>query len=164
MATTRWAEVVDALVETMRSTSGFRAPSAAGSGIPVYDSVEVDGQEERPIGTYLVVAYPGDVDSPTEGGRSTQTPGPMGTTRPMDEDGSVELVAVVQTGDHDGVSAVRAAAVAVMAAVESALRSDPTLGGVVYWCLPEGGSSFKQYLADGIVVEVAFAVNYYARV
>src|SRR3954466_4537936 len=100
MATTQWAAVVDALVSTMRGTTGYRSPFSGNSGITVFDGPEY-GLTEEHSETFLVIGWAGDPDSPEDSGQSRQTTGPLAANagRPRDEEGVVNCRAVSQVGD-----------------------------------------------------------------
>lgn len=164
-----WCDVVDGLLTVMRGTAGYRSPSTTGTGIPVFDGPEVFATEDRPA-VWLVVGSPGE-DGGDEPGSAGQVAGPLAaSTRPRDETGVVECLAVAQSGDAPvgGVRAVREAARAVVAAVESALRvgvSAPTLGLAADVVAQVTSVRWSQYLTDrGPVCEAQFTVSYRARV
>ena len=96
MNVTRWPVVLYALVDTMRATTGFRAPSATASDslVSVFDGPEPDMTADT--GTaYLVVG--GTIDDDTTSGDAQQALAVMGT-RARNEDGTVWCQAVAQLG------------------------------------------------------------------
>lgn len=163
MATTLWPQVVDGLVAGMRATAGYQAPTSTGSGVPVYDSTD-PGTTNQNDEKFLVIAWPGDPDSPAEAGTWEQTPGPMATTRPKDEAGTVECMAIAQNGDMNP-KTVRDWAFAVVADVERLCRAQqvPCLGvqGVL-WAFVRAGR-FSPYMNEGATAELQFTVTYLAR-
>ena len=163
MATTLWGEVVDALVATMRATSGYRSPTSTSSGITVYDGPEVLLSGE-PAGSFLVIGSTKEVSGADYAGRSGQTSATFGN-RSRDEAGTIVCQAVAQSGDVD-VKAVRDAALAVMGDVEDALRADNGQGvNTGYYCLVEqGDATISQYVTGGAVCEIEFMVTYKARI
>jgi hypothetical protein len=173
MATTQWAAVVDALVAAMRATTGYRSPYSGSSGVTVFDGPEY-GLTEEHSESYLVIGWAGDPDSPEDSGQSRQTTGPLAANagRPRDEEGTINCRAVSQIGDASltqrSVKDARDACLAVIATVEAALRTDPTLGLVptLSRLVAEMGGTFtpKQYANAGIVCEIDFQVTYRARI
>lgn len=169
MTTTAWPQVVDALVAVMRATTGYQAPGATGSGIPVYDGPEMLLSEDRPS-VLLVVGWSGDsanLDEPGSAGESSTVM--AATTRPKDEDGKVACRAIAQIGDGEigGPKSARDLAFAVVDDVRAALRvgaSAPTLGvSTVRWAqITEHRMS--QWLNRGPVCQVDFTVSYKARI
>jgi hypothetical protein len=175
MATTQWGAVVDALVSTMRAATGYRSPYSGSSGNTVYDGPEYALTDEHAdSGTFLVIGWAGDPDSPEDSGQSRQTTGPLAAAagRPRDEEGVVNCKAVSQVGDANlserSVKDVRDAALAVISDVEASLRTDPTLGLVptLSRLVAEMGGTFtpRQYMSAGAVCEIEFQVTYRARI
>jgi hypothetical protein len=117
------------------------------------------------------------VDDPdaTSSARSVdtgQSPGPMATTRPRDEQGSITCAALSWTGSTDQ-KAARDAAFATLAAVENLLRADPTIGVTGYrrLVLSIGSLSLSQNqyaatenTAGGVDALLIFNVDYIARI
>lgn len=172
MASTQWGAVVDALLSTMRATTGYRAPDGSTSAIPVYDGPEYQLTNDHPA-TFLIVGWSGELGEPEEAGTSRQSPGPMAPpARPRDEEGLIRCRAVSQVGDSSlsarSVKDVRDAALAVVADVESALRAapqlglEPTLPRMVVEMAPE--TQVRQYVRKGVVCEIDFQVTYKARI
>lgn len=172
MSATAWGAVVDALVARMDARSGWRGAfdtSQAGGTWTVFDSITV-GVTGDHIGTFLVVAFPGDPDISTEGGQSSQVIATLGTARRREEDGVVRCLAVDQRGDVGPgiVSASRTAALGVLDEVDAMLRADPTLGLVptfAHVMARIGGlPSIRTFLASGVVTSVEFDVEFSARI
>ena len=171
MLTTVWPQVVDALLTQLRATSGYRAPGDSKDGILVLDSVEI-GLLNDPAPTHVVIGSPGDPEFPTSPGSSDQTYGPMATTRPKDETGVIECMAVAQSGEAilsstttvGTVKTVRDQAYAIVAAVEMICRSDPKLGGVpgLQWAFVSSQTP-NQLLGKGITCQIPFRITYFAR-
>jgi hypothetical protein len=167
MAVTRWPDVVAALITLMRATAGYRDPSAYGSEIPVYDSFGI-GRDEQPVDAYLVIAWAGDPDSLEDGGDSGQGIATLGNNT-RDEKGTVRCRAVGQYGTGAGridPTAARATAFAVMGAVETLLRGNPTLGIVAPRMLARIGQieSIQQWANEGPCCALTFTVTYDTRI
>lgn len=172
MSATTWGAVVDALVTTMDARSGYRGAwdsSQAGGTILLLDSVEVGLIGDR-IGTFLVIAFPGDPEVSAEAGRSSQVVATLGTARRREEEGTVRCLAVDQRGDvGSGVAAAsRAAALGVLDDVDAELRANPTLGLVPMYAHVQarigGLPSIRTFLASGVVTWVEFDVIFSARI
>ena len=97
---------------------------------------------------------------------AAQEPGPMGTSRPRQQTGSVTCAALSWDGGTDQ-KVVRDAAYATLAAVENMLRTDPTQGlgqpGYTILQVTEDRLSQNQY-EDGCDALVIFTVTFTARI
>jgi hypothetical protein len=80
------------------------------------------------------------------------------------ETGEVTCAVLVGTGD-EGVKASRDRALVVLGEVETAVRADPTLGGVLTggWCLVSGGRHVQRLNTQGLYVRVVFTVSYQTK-
>jgi hypothetical protein len=127
VATSKWGQVVDALVTAMAAETGYRRAGTRGNDVAVFDSLEVGLADEWDT-SWLVVGWsdpeagedsPGSVDADffaMHGGRSEQ--------------GVIQCRAEVTRGDRD-IAAARTAASAILDDVIELLRGDVTIGGVV---------------------------------
>lgn len=170
MATTRWGQVVDALLERLRARTGLTDPEDRAAGATaVYDGPQVALVAEQGE-DYLVVGWSGDPDDPEAAGDSGQATASSGTPRSRDETGTVQLLAVAQSGDADPdgstVAAVRARALALVGHVEAELRAAPDLGvASAYMEARVGGaSSIRQFVQGGAVCWIEFQVTYRTRI
>lgn len=182
MATSQWARVVDALVDTMRAQSGYRTPGADADAdhVLVVDGIEIVHTEDN-AARYLVIGgtYE-DEEAPGVVGQAVAT---LGTNRSRDENGTVLCTAAAWSGDvvlPDASVAVaseaktarqlRADAFGILAGVESVLRANPTLGlvggGVQHMNVEIGDrTSVSQVVNDdGVACVVTFAVAFTARI
>lgn len=178
MAATAWPAVMNALVTLARGMSGYQAPTAAGSLIPVYDSVEVGLTNDIPS-TLLVIGWIGDPDdAPTDPGQSTQGIATLGTSHHRTETGTVACMAIARTGDAllgtsvtdaGSIGAARAQAFAVIDALDVALRANPSLGlvGATHSAVVayiDAITSVQTWLNEGCVVRIEFTVTFTARI
>lgn len=172
MRATAWGAVVDALVARMDARTGYRSGWDAtqdGGANLVLDSVEAGIIADR-IGTFLVIAFPGDPEAEGEAGQSGQVVATMGTARRRQEEGVVRCLAVDQRGDvGPGIaSASRTAALSVLDDVDAELRADPALGLVPtfeHMVARIGGlPSIRPFLAAGVVTWVEFDVLFSVRI
>ena len=98
---TRWLDLCNAITAGMRATAGYRSPLSTEPGIPVYHTIEIGMQSEsgQAVPVMLIIGWPGDPDTPTETGRTTQTVATLGTNRHRQEDGQIECRVIAQTGN-----------------------------------------------------------------
>lgn len=179
MATSVWAQVVDALVDLMRAQAGYRAPGADADEalVLVCDGPEVamtgDGADRL-----LVIG--GSIEPDDEPGISGQSSATATGARSRDEIGAITCNAISQTGGLElpdasrvvpppTVRSLRADAFGVLAAVETVLRANPTLGFTnLAHMRAEIGSRMvvQQYLTDdgGAVCSVVFSIDFAARI
>lgn len=177
MATTRWAAVVDALVDRMRAKTGYRTPAADGvdtSGVLVLDGPEIDMTADD-CDRFLIIG--GTIEDESEGvsGQSFATIG----ARARDEEADVICNAVAQIGGvelpdsqilvpRDTVRSLRAQAFAILADVEAELRLSPELGftGIPRMLAQIGDRMTpRQYLTEtGAVCSLVFTVHYTTRI
>jgi hypothetical protein len=173
MGASLWPRVVDALVDGCRRRPGYRAPDEARDGVTVYDGPQALLSAER-TPAYLIIGWPGGADGdPREedSGTCEVTPAALGSApRPREETGQVRCLAVLQSGDSTpgAVRTARHGALAVLEDVEL-LLVDPTLGivpgaGQMRWARLGPQSRWAQYAAGGCVCEIAFTVQYAARI
>lgn len=105
-----------------------------------------------------------DVDAITAGSIA-QDPGPLGTTRPRDENGQIFGVVMARNGQGDQAAACDAA-FGYLASLEAALRADPALGVTTFRYLVSQltvGDVFEDQV-DGATTAVEFTVAYKARI
>jgi hypothetical protein len=178
MTTSRWAAVADALVSTMGATTGFRLPGADADETL---TIVFDGPEWQISGdtgaTFLVVG--GTIEDDAQGNAEQEWATIGGRAR--DERGEVTCNAVAQLGllnlsdasldasaSQDTWRSLRATAFAIVASVELALRTDPSLGitNVPYMIAEIGtDTTVRQYMTEtGSVVSIAFSVKYKTRI
>lgn len=125
--TSKWTAVASATATVMRAVSGYRNPTTESDDIPVFLGPDY-GVREMSAPSWLTIAWCGDPDSPEPPGRIEQLPAAQAASvRPRDETGTIRCRACAQTGDRDFISAMTDAQ-AIVAAVETAVRSDPYIG------------------------------------
>ena len=166
----RWPAVASALVAVMRARPGYRDPESTSSTslTPVYRSLAPTLTADSPVPLLLVVAFSGTPDERRSGGRFRQSFATSGRYQ-RDEDGEVACRATAQTGASElyDVDDTEAAAFAVLADVEDALRVDPTAG-----LTPDPRlvislgdvTDIRTYSSGGVVTDLDFTVIYSARI
>lgn len=172
MSATAWGAVAGALAAAMVARTGFRSAwddEGPAGDIPVYFATEAALIGDR-VGTFLVIAFPGDPDVPSEGGQTGQVIATLPNPRTRQEDGVIRCLAVDQRGDiGDGVApASLAATLAVLDAVDAELRAAPTLGLTPTFSALEarlgGLPSIRPMLGGGVTTWVEFDVVFSARI
>lgn len=100
-------------------------------------------------------------------GSSDQVPGPFSTTRPRDENGAVWCAAYSWNGDAVQKTA-RDAAYSYMAAVETLLRADPSLGitadGAFWAQMGDTQRLTQNQDSNGSDALLIFNVSFFARI
>jgi hypothetical protein len=117
MGTSVIPQLIDALV------SGLTTSLAA---LPVL-VIDGYGTDDDPSDFLMIGIDDPLASGPAGAATAGQTPGPMATTRPRDQEGVVWCAAYSSNGDANQKTA-RDAAYSYMAAVEALLRSNPNLG------------------------------------
>lgn len=159
-------QVVDALVSAMRDVSGYRDPSDAGDGVPVYDGPAV-GISGDNAAVWLAI---GATDDPSTPGavavvrQQTITVGRVGREESVD----IECVAGAQSGDTASttMSSLRSTVMGIVSDVETLTRVSPTLGIAAPRLVVEVSSvdSLQQWAARGLNSTVKFTVSYRGRI
>jgi hypothetical protein len=137
--------------------AAFKA-SAALTGVSIYDGPILDGSYPQ---QWIAVGHDGSEEGPTQAAQATNTYDQLGAKK-MFEDGSINCVLAAWDG-NDSPASKRTAAYNLLSAVDTAIRSDPSFGGVVLY---SGlGLHTMTYSQDdlGIVCLITFTINYRAR-
>ncbi len=149
MATSRLGAVLDALVTTLD----------AGTAVEVYDGLPVTSSAPA---DFVIV---GGTDDPDDNAADlTQEWAGLGKES-RNETGSVTCAVISQSGDTV-VKTHRDRVLVILGELETAIRADPTLGGVVAagWLHVTAGALNQQQNANGSRARVTFTVAYRARV
>ena len=157
-------DVTCALVDLLAGQPGFRRPTVPGpdAAVVVFDGPEVWLTGEG-AARFVVVGDPGDSPEDDEDavvGDALHTTLSLHRTR--DETMTIPVRIVEQMGDPD-VRAARAGAYATAAALSAAVRSDPSLGGLVLsaqW----SSTSLRQIMTKGAVAILTVTLTYRGRV
>ncbi len=111
---------------------------------------------------FVVVGHNGSPDS-TAAVAGAQAWSAIGT-KARDEQGAVDCVVDGWSGGSD-LPALRQTVEDALDAISAALRTDPTLGGVVQFAGLGGGFSLEQEATEaGLFVRYPFTVDYQARI
>jgi hypothetical protein len=149
VTTSRFGAVVDALVVLVDATTVGR----------VFDGPPNTADA---LTEYVVVGGTDDPDD--DAGEFDQVWNGIGASAKQ-ETGSVVCATLVSTGD-DVVKTARDRALVILGEVETALRADKTLGGVITsgWCEMSSGRPRQRRNSNGLYVRVEFTVDYQTRI
>jgi hypothetical protein len=149
VTTSRWGAVVDALVVLVGTTSAAQ----------VFDGPPNTADS---LTEYVTVGATEDPDD--DGGEIGQEWNGIGAGTKQ-ETGQVVCAVLVGTGD-DVVKTARDRALVIFGEVETALRADKTLGGVITsgWCEMSTGRPRQRRNTNGLYVRVEFTVDYQTRI
>lgn len=152
--------VAGGLVATLQAATGFRAPTEAGSDVPVYDGPPTPKGQ---LLQFVSVGWAGDSESAA--GTFTGDHVGFGIGSNREETGSIDCVLLVGSGDSSFVT-IRATAASILGDVSDAIRATPALGlgTVVQWAHITNGSWSQGLAAKGAFVKVTFTVEYLARI
>lgn len=159
MATSKWGQVVDALVALMAAQDGYRDAGTRGTDIPVFDGLEV-GLSDQTAASWLAIGWTDPEQDESEPGSVEQEYLAMGG--PMQEAGRVTCRVQSYRGDS-AVSTARSAASAVLDDVIELLRADKTLGGVVKKSYVSGYQP-SQDIGNGVWFWWTFTVDYWSDI
>jgi hypothetical protein len=145
MSVPRFGAVIDALLDLARTTSA----QAVYDGPVVVTSTPTD---------YLVIG--GTEDPDDEPSSFDQDWNGLGA-RGKIEQGEITCAVLVGTGGED-VKAARDRALEVIDEVETLVRADPSLGGVLSggWCQVSSGRHTQRLNSQGLYVRIVFTVAY----
>jgi hypothetical protein len=163
--------VTNAVLDTLRATSGFQAPTSTGTAVPVYDSTEYELPGDAPL-ISVVIGYPGSVESEQDGATYTRKPAALANTHPREDEGDILCIVFAQSNDMDlasgPVRALRALADGVVDTIETALRANANLAiapasGVDVKLIRITTVRHQPWLGDGLHCDVPFTIHYLAR-
>lgn len=130
MTTSRVPAAIDALVSTLRASLGSGATVVDGPPLDWDDLTLPESQTAAYTNRlkYLFVGAGPDSDTAASGGQDFNAAGAVS----RDETFAIECVVYVRSGNDD-IKARRDEAFTLLAAAETALRTDPSLGGAVLY-------------------------------
>jgi len=149
VTTSRFGAVIDALVTLVDTTSVTHT---------------FDGPPNTAEGPTEYVIVGGTDDPDDDAGEITQAWNGLGAGAKQ-ETGEVTCAVLVGTGD-DVVKTARDRALVILGEIETALRADKTLGGVLVsgWCEMASGRPSQRRNSNGLYARVAFTVRYQTRI
>lgn len=159
MATSRVPDVIDYLV-TLFTGDATLGAAAAPDTVAVYDGPRIE-QSPSQRNLYVGLTDP-DGDEPIAA-NSEQEWAALGK-QAITENLTIHCCAEAWSGETD-VRTLRLAAYAIVHAVETLIRADPMLGGLVLFCEPvSGGTELRQeQTTQGVLVKVLFHIDAKAR-
>lgn len=131
--------------------------AAVGASVPVYDGLPYELDDTQ----FVVIGDDAAQEGGGMAGTTAQTRADYNLAAAVTEAGDVTCVVVCQTGDDD-LTGQRAASRVLMLAIETALRADRTLGGVVIRANVTAVTIY-QSREGGSVVRRVFTVHYDAH-
>lgn len=148
MTTPKFGAVIDALV-TLVGTTSVEA---------VYDGPTVTRES---VTEFVVIGGTEDPDDePSSFDQAWNGLGNRGKT----ETGEVTCAVLVGSGEQD-VKPARDRALAILGEIETAVRLDPSLGGVLSggWCQVSAGRHVQRLNSQGLYVRITFTVSYQTK-
>jgi hypothetical protein len=151
MATTAFPNLVDAIVTALRSAASL-------TGVTIYDGIEIDSSDPT---NWISIGHDGTEDGEVIAATVRNEYKALGA-KSMFENGSINCTLVSWTGDTN-LSTCRIGAYALLDAVDTVIRTDPSFGGVVlYSGLDNNSPSYLQTQA-GSGVQINFTITYRAK-
>jgi hypothetical protein len=151
MATTAFPAVVAGIISQLKASSDL-------SAVRIFDGIEVD--ESYPS-DFIAVGHDGSDDGDVSAVSIRQTYETLGGKH-MFEDGSIDCFLACWDGS-DNVAARRTRAFQLMSAVDTAIRTDLSLGGsCLFSGIDQHTTNYRQTNAGAAVV-ITFSITYKAR-
>lgn len=148
---TKFPLLVDALITALGNASSL-------SGVRVFDGAQVD--ESYPTDA-VAIGHDGSFgDSEMQAGNITNIP--LAFTDLHDESGAISCSLWSQDGSTD-ISARRTRAFALLSAIDTVIRTDPTFGGIVFYTILESNSISYRQTQLGVAVVLDFTIRYTAQ-
>lgn len=151
MATTALPNLIDAVVAALKAASSL-------SGVTIYDGIEIDSSDPT---NWIAVGHDGGEDGEVVVANIRNEYKTLGA-KSMFEDGFLNCTLVSWTGDTS-LSACRVSAYALLDAVDTVIRSDPSFGGVVLYSGLESNSPTYLQTNQGAGIQINFTISYRAK-
>jgi hypothetical protein len=151
MTTVALPQLIDGIKTALSSAASL-------SGVRIFDGPEID--ESYP-GDAICVGHDGSEDGEVLAGTANNDWNLVGAKK-MFEIGTVNCFLWSWDGDTD-ISARRTRAYALLSAVDTVIRTDPSFGGVVLYAGLESHSPTYRQTNAGAVVVINFTIAYHAR-
>lgn len=133
--------------------------AAVGTSVPVYDGLPATAEADL---AFVLVGDDGDATSDNPAAAVTQTRAERNIAGAYSEAGDITCAVICQTGDDD-LPGLRTSSRALMFAIETAVRADPTLGGVAVRSRIDDVTLWQVRNANGSAVRRVFTVHYDAN-
>ena len=149
--TTAFPSMVDAIITALGNASSL-------SGVRVFDGAQID------------FSYPGDAVAIGHDGSFGDTEQQVGTIQNVpfaftdlhEEEGTISCSLWSQDGTTD-IKSRRTRAFALMSAVDTVIRQDPTFGGIALYTLLSTNNIFYRQTDFGVAVVIDFSISYQAQ-
>lgn len=151
MAITAFPLLIDAIVAALRA-----APSL--STATIYDGIEIDSSDPT---NWISIGHDGSEDGEVVAANLRNEYKQLGA-KSMFEDGSINCTLSSWTGDTN-LSVCRINAYALLSAVDTVIRTDPSFGGVVLYSGLETHTPTYVQTNQGAAVQINFSIYYKAR-
>lgn len=151
MAITAFPLLIDAIVAALRA-----APSL--STATIYDGIEIDSSDPT---NWISIGHDGSEDGEVVAANLRNEYKQLGA-KSMFEDGSINCTLSSWTGDTN-LSVCRTSAYALLSAVDTVIRTDPSFGGVVLYSGLESHTPTYVQTSQGAAVQINFTIYYKAR-
>ena len=151
MATTALPQVINGILTAFNASADL-------SGVRIFDGPEIDSSYP---GDFIAVGHDGSEDGEVSVSIVTQIFEQLGNLKQF-EDGSVDCWLATWDGGSS-LSDRRARVATLLSAVDSAIRSDVSLGGAcIYSSLSNHQMTYIQ-ANNGVAISVTFTIEYRAR-
>lgn len=151
MAITAFPLLIDAIVAALRA-----APSL--STATIYDGIEIDSSDPT---NWISIGHDGSEDGEVVAANLRNEYKQLGA-KSMFEEGAVNCTLSSWTGDTN-LSVCRTSAYALLSAVDTVIRTDPSFGGVVLYSGLESHTPTYVQTSQGAAVQINFTIYYKAR-
>jgi hypothetical protein len=149
--TSAFPQVINSIISQLGSASSL-------SGIRIFDGIEIDWSYPK---DFIAIGHDGTDDGQVVASSTTQTYQQLGNLKEF-EDGTIDCFLSCMDGTTN-LTALRTRAASLISAVDTALRSDASLGGsCLYSILASTSMSYVQS-ANGAAVNINFSISYRAR-
>lgn len=147
---------IDALIAAVAGPSAFTEPTNVVDGPPAsWDAVSLADEDAVSETRYLFIGAAPDDDDGADGPHDFNAAGAVS----MDERFTLHNTAVVFSGDT-AIKTLRDAAFGIIAALDLAIRNDPSLGQAVLYSRMSGVSAYRpEQYEGGAAVTVVFTVD-----
>lgn len=156
-------DAIDGLITTLQAATGFRAPTVAGSDIPVFDGAYPNGGSNF---SCVVVGSDGDPNSVQRPGRLTSEWHDLDLT--TDETGQIQCAIVVWSGDANPSTFgdQRSDALDILQDVDAAVRASNTAMALgvtqLLWSKIDSAELIQWVTEKGTVTRLPFTFSYRA--
>jgi hypothetical protein len=151
MATTALPQVINGILTAFNASAGL-------TGVRIFDGPEIDASYP---GDFIAVGHDGSEDGEVNVSNVTQTFEQLGNLKQF-EDGTVDCWLSTWDGGSS-LSNRRTRVATLLSAVDSAIRSDVSLGGAcIYSSLSNHQMTYIQ-ANNGVAISVTFTIEYRAR-